>query len=130
MMDKKENKKNTINERFGLIMKKSNLNYRSFSKQVSSADTVIANIVKGRNKPSFDLLEKVIINFPFVDIKWLMTGKGEMLVKQFSSVGEAMMSSADDSEDKDEIIKVLRETIEVQKDYISVLKNQVENLKK
>lgn len=40
--------------------------------------SAISHILTGRNKPSFDLISKIIIKFPSINAEWLITGKGEM----------------------------------------------------
>jgi len=41
--------------------------------------TVIHNIVKGRNAPSFDVLQKILSSFDNISADWLITEKGEMI---------------------------------------------------
>jgi len=38
----------------------------------------ISHILSGRNKPGFDLIEKILIKFPDINAEWLITGKGKM----------------------------------------------------
>ena len=38
----------------------------------------ISHILSGRNKPGFDLIEKILLKFPDVSAEWLITGKGKM----------------------------------------------------
>lgn len=40
--------------------------------------SAISHILTGRNKPSFDLISKIIVKFPAINAEWLITGKGEM----------------------------------------------------
>lgn len=39
----------------------------------------ISHILSGRNKPSMDFMEKLLLTFPSISGDWLLTGKGEML---------------------------------------------------
>lgn len=41
--------------------------------------TVIHNIVKGRNAPSYDVLQKILSSFDNISADWLITEKGEMI---------------------------------------------------
>ena len=41
--------------------------------------TVIHNIVKGRNAPSYDVLQKSLSSFDNISADWLITEKGEMI---------------------------------------------------
>jgi len=36
----------------------------------------ISHLLSGRNKPSFDFLQKVLYKFPDINAEWLITGKG------------------------------------------------------
>jgi transcriptional regulator with XRE-family HTH domain len=38
----------------------------------------ISHILSGRNKPGFDLIEKILIKFADINADWLITGKGSM----------------------------------------------------
>ena len=38
----------------------------------------ISHILSGRNKPGFDLMEKILVKFPDINAEWLITGKGKM----------------------------------------------------
>lgn len=72
----------------------------------------ISHILAGRNKPSFDFLVRIIENFPEINAKWLITGKGRM----FSSDGEdelkpsrgpampSLFDSLEPAEEKKEIV--------------------------
>jgi len=71
----------TINDRISLIITHFGYNKNSFSKKIGIENNVtIGNIVNGRlNKPSFDIIEKILQNFDSISSEWLLTGKGEML---------------------------------------------------
>lgn len=47
---------NSIHTRTNEIMIKEGLNYRSFGAKLDYSDVVVSNIIKGRNKPSFDFI--------------------------------------------------------------------------
>jgi len=38
----------------------------------------VSHVLSGRNKPSFDFIEKTLKAFPDVNSEWLILGKGEM----------------------------------------------------
>lgn len=48
----------TINNRIELVINALKLNNNSFSMRIGVNSTVIHNIVKGRNAPSYDVLQK------------------------------------------------------------------------
>ncbi len=39
----------------------------------------ISHILNGRNKPGASFIEKLLINFPDLNARWLLTGSGEMI---------------------------------------------------
>ena len=38
----------------------------------------VSHILSGRNKPGFDFIQKILINFPSLNADWLILGKGNM----------------------------------------------------
>ena len=38
----------------------------------------VSHILAGRNKPSFDFIEKMLLAFPNLNAEWLVLGKGEI----------------------------------------------------
>ena len=70
----------SVNERIKKIIQVKKMNKNSFSKRIEVPPQTIQNIVDGRqNKPSFDVLEKVISSFEDINAQWLLNGEGEML---------------------------------------------------
>ncbi|MBN2663053.1 MAG: hypothetical protein JXR68_05340 [Bacteroidales bacterium] len=41
----------------------------------------ISHILNGRNKPGAAFIEKFLISFPDLNARWLLTGQGDMIVK-------------------------------------------------
>lgn len=66
-----------INERIQqLIEKECKGNKRAFAQRVGISPSSIENVVGTRGgKPSFDLLEKILLAFENVDANWLILGK-------------------------------------------------------
>lgn len=60
------------------ILKKENVSYARFADIIDVQRSSISHILSGRNKPSFDFIQKVVIHFPKINAEWLITGKGEM----------------------------------------------------
>ncbi len=42
----------------------------------------ISHILNGRNMPGAAFIEKLLINFPDLDARWLITGEGEMFSEE------------------------------------------------
>ena len=67
-----------MNIRFKLWLDSEKLNANSLSKLVDLNRSSISHIVNGRNKPSIDMLEKILSIYPNLNLNWLITGFGTM----------------------------------------------------
>ena len=45
----------------------------------------ISHLLSGRNKPSFDFIQGILINFPQINPEWLILGKGKPYKSQISA---------------------------------------------
>lgn len=64
-----------IQERLLLILKMHNLTPSAFADKLGVQRSNVSHVISGRNKPSLDFLEKIIVNFPRVNAHWLLTGQ-------------------------------------------------------
>lgn len=64
-----------IQERLQIVLKMHNLTPSSFADQIGVQRSNISHVLSGRNKPSLDFLEKILLNFPRVNAHWLVTGE-------------------------------------------------------
>jgi len=62
-------------ERIAAIIKVNQHTAATFADAVGVQRSAISHILNGRNKPSLDLLQKILLHFPRVDAGWLITGK-------------------------------------------------------
>lgn len=64
------------------------------------ADTIgvqrssVSHIISGRNKPSFDFIEKTLLKYPEVNPDWLILGKGNM-IRDISGISSNIKKSGD-----------------------------------
>lgn len=68
-----------MQERIQAIIKKEGITPSRFADIIGVQRSGISHILSGRNKPSLDFLNKVLIHFPNISGDWLITGQGEML---------------------------------------------------
>lgn len=72
-----------INNRVADLIKHLEMNPNSFADSIGVKGTVIYNIVKGRrSKPSFDLLQKILITYQTINANWLLSGQGNVLKEE------------------------------------------------
>jgi repressor LexA len=68
-----------INQRIIQILDYLSITRYRFSLETGISEAVLLNIYKGKNKPSFDAIEKILNIYKAIDAEWLLTGSGEML---------------------------------------------------
>ena len=69
-------------ERIELLMKCYDLSPSQFAEKTGIQRASVSHIIGGRNKPSLEVMLKIYDAFPGVDMKWLMTGVGEVPTRQ------------------------------------------------
>lgn len=71
-----------IAERIKLVLSSKNLSIRSFARAINCADTTIGNIVQHKSEPNYSTIFSILEQFPDISPEWLITGEGDMYVKQ------------------------------------------------
>lgn len=64
----------SIQDRIQMIIKMHNLSSSAFADQIGVQRSNVSHVLSGRNKPSLDFLEKIVLTFPRVNAHWLLTG--------------------------------------------------------
>ena len=67
-----------MNKRFQKWMDLKNLNARKLASNIKINRPTISHILSGRNKPSIDILSKMIDVYPDLNLNWLISGLGYM----------------------------------------------------
>lgn len=68
-----------MKERLFDIIKRNELTAWRFAELLEVQPSSISHILSGRNKPSFDFIEKILTRFPEINPDWLILGQGEMI---------------------------------------------------
>jgi transcriptional regulator with XRE-family HTH domain len=63
-------------KRLEIILDYYGLSASSFADKVGVQRSSLSHLLSGRNKPSLDLILKIVQNFPEVDLYWILNGKG------------------------------------------------------
>ncbi len=90
--------------------------------------STLSNIIGGRNKPSYDILNSILTKFPNLNFEWLMNGKGNPYKDSDKNLrGEPLFSTTvkiTTKEDNNEIPAQLKEKdISSQRDHLSAQKD-------
>lgn len=130
---------NEINDRILIYIKHIGMNKNSFSLKLGHTNsTIINNIVQGRrNKPSYEVIFKILTTFENINAEWLITGRGEMLkepdkLEEIHHVQEprTMYSTkCSECERKQEVIDMQRQRIETFNQLIDSKNELIELLK-
>ncbi len=67
-----------MQDRILKILTGNQLSATRFADIIGVQKSSISHILSGRNKPSFDFIEKILIKFPDISPEWLILGKGSM----------------------------------------------------
>jgi transcriptional regulator with XRE-family HTH domain len=67
-----------MKDRLLKFLNKEQLSSARFAEIIGVQPSSISHILSGRNKPGFDFIQKILINFPSLNADWLIMGKGNM----------------------------------------------------
>ena len=70
---------NIMKERLHLILKTKNISASKFADEIGVQKASISHIISGRNKPSLDIVMKILKRYPDIRPEWLLLGKGPMI---------------------------------------------------
>ena len=69
-----------INDRINQLIEVLDQNPNSFAELIGVSGAVVYNIIRGRrSKPSYDVLNKILLRFNEVNSEWLLRGEGQIL---------------------------------------------------
>lgn len=60
------------------LLEAEGLSPQQFAERIGVQRSAISHIMSGRNKPSFDMMRRIIEAFPHVSAEWLIVGRGRM----------------------------------------------------
>lgn len=64
-----------ISKRIEKVMKENSSSPAEFSEKTGIQRPALSHIFSGRNKPSLEMVTKILTKFPHVNAEWLITGK-------------------------------------------------------
>lgn len=68
----------TINDRIVELIKFLELSPTAFADEIGIQRSGLSHIMKGRNKPSLDVVQKIVSRFPDINLAWLVNGIGNI----------------------------------------------------
>ncbi|WP_251619961.1 helix-turn-helix domain-containing protein [Odoribacter lunatus] len=67
-----------MKDRLNQLIEEKGLTATKFATLIDANPSAISHLLKGRNKPGYDLLVNIAKAFPDISMDWLLTGNGEM----------------------------------------------------
>lgn len=95
-----------MKDRLNAIIEQKGLTATKFATLIDANPSAISHLLKGRNKPGYDLLVNIARAFPDISMDWLLTGKGNMY--EDSASGTPVRTSAVSSDSPKEEKKTVK----------------------
>ena len=86
-----------IKERFLEILSRNRISQQEMAERIGVDASTISYFCKGKRKPGFDILERIAVAFPNVDLNWLITGNGSELNISDNSTNALQISNSHES---------------------------------
>ena len=88
-------KYNAMKERLIQLLDLEQLSPSKFADLIGVQRSSISHVLSGRNKPSFDFLQKTLKAFPGLNASWLMLGEGTMYERMGRTVSGNLFDNPD-----------------------------------
>lgn len=69
-----------MKERIQKILQEYNISSTNLADKLNVQRSSISHILSGRNKPGFEFIHKLLKNYPEINARWLILGKGSMYI--------------------------------------------------
>ena len=91
-------------ERINFIVNHFQISPSKFADEIGVQRANISHILSGRNKPSLDFIQKILIRWNEINPHWLLLGKGEFLLKDYPNTKNEVAENISLVEDKNNSI--------------------------
>lgn len=108
----------TVKERLMKYLYKKDIKSNYFCSKIGVSAAFISSMIKSIQP---DKLYSIAVNFPDLNIEWLLTGQGNMLRKSYENVNKEDMELLS-------VVKKFQDQIEKKDEEISILKKRIEEL--
>ncbi len=68
-----------LNNRILTLINHLSITSAAFADEIGVQRSAIAHITKGRNRPSLDMIQKILDRYPDVNVMWLLRGEGNIM---------------------------------------------------
>ncbi|MCF6365340.1 MAG: helix-turn-helix domain-containing protein [Bacteroidales bacterium] len=100
-----------MKNRIKLIIENEDISYSKFADLLGVERSGISHIINGRNKPSLEIVQKILETFSYINTDWLLFGKGSMKNTKYTEIQGDLFSKKDDKAVETENVKQKKEKI-------------------
>ena len=98
-----------MKDRIKKIIEFENISYSKFADDVGIQRSGVSHLISGRNNPSLEVIQKIIEAYDYINIEWLLLGKGEMIKDdKKEDLGDLFSHSSNN----EEVVKEIKHTEE------------------
>ena len=98
-----------MKDRIQKLIESKNISPSQFAELIGVQRSNISHILSGRNKPSFDFIQKVLSTFNNLSTDWFILGKGEMYIKKEKIVQKQILPEEETKDKKIDLDKTIPE---------------------
>lgn len=84
-----------MEDRINELLSYLQLSSAQFADIIGVQRSSISHILSGRNKPSFDFINKILLKYPKINANWLIAGIGVMLVNDNTLLKDESIKNSD-----------------------------------
>lgn len=84
-----------LKDRIQYIMASEKVSPSTFADLIGVQRSSISHILSGRNKPSLEFLQKILLTYPKYNTDWLILGKGEALNNTNTTQNKVLNTASD-----------------------------------
>lgn len=95
------------------VMQKEGLTSSRFAETIGIQRSAMSHIISGRNKPSLDVLMKILEKFTYINSDWLLFGKGNMEKDDFATQEPDLFRNTPEIQPNVQVVSENRREIEV-----------------
>lgn len=85
-----------MKERLDHLLTHLNITSAQFADIIGVQRSSISHIISGRNKPSFDFIQKILLKYPEISADWLITGRGSINALNNNSISTSTVETKQD----------------------------------
>jgi len=114
----------SFKDRIATLIEKKGISKKKFAQTIGISTGNLSDWLKGRSEPSSETLSRIYENYKDLNPKWLLSGKGEALLKETSIKEAAGLNETDEGRDFIKTLEGLLMRLNVKDDHGAVSINE------